>query len=833
MINETHLGSSAPVSDKYDNGFPSDWIDPSDKAKPQYALEYIRAAYEQYTKSQCGITSSRRNDFIENRMYAEGSQSTEKYKNFIKAGTDKDGKAYSYMNVDWSIVSTIPRVRDTVLGYFEKLDHDVAVTAIDKMSDDERNRAKFTLWAKKLLQPMLAEAGIKEQLGMQDEVLFDTMQELEMFMQMSSKLQTEIAMKQGLDFAFYTNRWPEIAKKLREDLFDLGIAATREYTTEGGKIKVRYVDPVNLIIRKTRNNECTESNYIGEVIEMTLADLASEAGDQFSMEDYKKMAKAYSGREGNPPMYSQDFVDTSSDFFRDGGAFNAKDFKIKVVDLSWFTVDEMVWEEKENAAGEKITYRKPFKYNVSRTEYLTKEKNGTTFYFRNKGGKLEEISKDAYLQGQNRKERVVKKSAVKMVYGGKWIVGTEFVYDYGKQYDMPRPKSNLRETFLPYHVYRLSNKSILERMIPFADGMQTSWLRIQNAKAKARPKGIKVEVDALENMVIGGKSFSPLELLAVYDATGNIIYKGTGTYGDPTRSSPVEELQGGMGGEYRELIQDLNFNIDMLYQVSGISEIFSAASPNPNMPVGTQKIAVTSTMNALQPMLSAYQSIFERTASSVALRLQILSKYGVELNGYSRALGETVWKIIELSADISLPEFGIKIEMRPTAEQREKVEGAALQAMNTRDESGQGQITYPDYIFVMRMLDGGNVKFAEAVLSQRITKRAQEKQQKALEMIQANSQAQQEAAMVAEQAKQQTQEAAHRLKMEEIMIKGEEERKTAQVVGMWRYETEKLVQTGKAHNTQQLADATINGKAIEGETQIKKEIMKGNREKSA
>jgi hypothetical protein len=815
---------------RYENGFPSDWIDPAEKAKPAYSLAYIKAAYEQYVKGDCSITAPLRNEYIEARMYASGSQSTDKYKKFVRAGQDKDGKAYSFMNLDWSIVSIIPRVRDTVLGYFEKLDHDISVTAIDKLSDEERNRAKFALWAKKLLIPMYEEAGLKRDfLGEEDEVLFDTMGELETFMQMSFKLQTEIAMKQGLDFAFYSNRWQETAKKVREDLFDLGIAATREYTTDGGKIKIRYVDPVNLICRRSRDNEFKNTNYIGEVIEMTIADLISEAGEQLKKEDYVKIAKAFAGKNGNPPAYNYDFIDSSSDTLRE--TFLGKDFKIKVVDLCWYTVDEMVWEEKENAAGEKMTYRKDYGYNVKRSEYLTKEKHGQTHYFRIKDGKEEEVNKETYLKGKSRKDRVAKKCAVKMVYGGKWIVGTDFIYDYGKTYDMPRPKSNLQETNMPYHIYRLSDTSIVQRMIPFADGMQTSWMRIQNEKAKARPKGLQIELDALENMSIGGKEFTPLQALAVYDATGNMIYKSTGGYGDPTRHAPITELQGGMGSAYTQLINDLNFNISMIYQVSGISDIFSAASPNPNMPVGTQKIAVQSTMNALQPLLSSYQSIFERTAQSVALRLQILAKFGIELKGYQRALGESVWKVIEIGSDVSAAEYGIKIEMRPTADQREKFEQAALVAMNTRDASGEGQITYADFLFVMRMLDGGNVKFAEAVLAQRISKRAKERQQQQLMMMQQNAQAQQESAMVASQAKQQELQVAAELKAREIMIKGEEERKTAQVVGMWRYETEKLVQTGKAHNTQQLADATINAKTIEGQTALQKEMMKQNREK--
>ena len=51
-----------------------------------------------------------------------------------------------------------------------------------------------------------------------------------------------------------------------------------------------------------------------------------------------------------------------------------------------------------------------------------------------------------YYQGIKRQQNIkdknisVEKTACQMVYGCKWIVGTDYVYDYGKTTDMPSEK---------------------------------------------------------------------------------------------------------------------------------------------------------------------------------------------------------------------------------------------------------------------------------------------------------------------------------------------------------------------------------------------------------
>ena len=92
---------------------------------------------------------------------------------------------------------------------------------------------------------------------------------------------------------------------------------------------------------------------------------------------------------------------------------------------------------------------------------------------------------------------------------------------------MIREKSNFSETTLSYILYepnlfKMSSKSLVERMIPFADQIQLAHLKIQHLLAKSRPKGAAFELGSLENVSKGdGGTFTPLELQEIYDQTGN------------------------------------------------------------------------------------------------------------------------------------------------------------------------------------------------------------------------------------------------------------------------------------------------------------------------
>lgn len=810
--------STSTKNDAPYSAFPSDFIDPSLKKEKKYNLQYCKAGYDEHVKNVQLITSTRRSDFVENRLYAEGNQSNLKYKKPFTFKDETGKKPYSFVDLDYTPVSILPGYRDIVISYLEKLEYDIDFAAIDPISDNTRNQEVYKIWADKMLSNIFQREQIQGQLTENPEEVYpETKEELEIFKNTSFKLKWEMAMKGIVDLDFYENNWPEIRRKIYEDLFDNGLAGCREFTTKEGRHVIRWSDVVNLYIRQTNDKECKNSNAIGEVIEMTLSDFVTQSEGQFTEQEYMQIARS-TNPQGGSTFY--DYVDTSAiqnggwlDWYT--GKFGSQ--RVKIFDLTWFSFDRTYYEEKTNQAGVKMIYPKPFGYKIKDYDYTSEmQPDGKMKYFRKEiGGATPpaEMSQNEWMnevkQPKSTDRKVTFKSK-KMVYGGKWVVGTDFIYDYGLQYDLPRdPMPNGKETNLPFHIYRLTNKSIVERCKPFLDSFMLAWMRIQNAKARARPKGIKIELDALENMTIGGKEFTPLQALAVYDQTGNIIYKGTGQFGEASRHSPVEEMQGGMGAEYAELINDLNFNIKMVQEVTGFNAIFLSSSPDPDQPVKTAQMAVQATNNALYPLQQALKNIHIRAVKSTMCRFQIMSKYN-KLKGFEHAISEPMRKIIEFDGDllthpdgISPINMGIKVITRPTEEQRANIERAAVEAMKTIDPSGEGAITYPDYLFIMRILDGGNSRYAEAVLGHRIQKRKKERQQQAMMLQQQNGEIQIQSAQAAEEQKRLT-----------LQFETDQKIRLAQAEG----EIQIAIDTNKLSIQQDTAGITTKGKIIQGET---------------
>ena len=64
-------------------------------------------------------------------------------------------------------------------------------------------------------------------------------------------------------------------------------------------------------------------------------------------------------------------------------------------------------------------------------------------------------------------------------------------------------------------------KSMVNSCIGFADQLQLTHLKIQQAIAKAKPDGIIIDIEGLENVQLGkGGELQPLELHDIYEQTG-------------------------------------------------------------------------------------------------------------------------------------------------------------------------------------------------------------------------------------------------------------------------------------------------------------------------
>tara|TARA_R110002020_G_scaffold182743_10_gene378491 strand:- start:1509 stop:3971 length:2463 start_codon:yes stop_codon:yes gene_type:complete len=692
------------------NGYPNPLATPEEKEKKEYGLQYIKRMYHEWKDNSQINTESKQSRYAKARSYAHGSQSVGKYKDLL----DMEGDT-SYLNLDWTPVNIVPKFLDLIVNELSNQDYEVLANAIDPLADTTREKDKLQMFASMMIEPGLEQlSNVTGYDVTQKGYVPRTQEELDIHMMLNYKQASEIAMEKGVKFVMEINDYDSIKKSIIRDLLVCGTGACKTYIDPNQSVKLKYVDPTNLITSFANSEDYNDIQHAGEVYTMTIGELKRIAGDQLSEADYEKIATEYSGKNNNDK--SPNF-ESYLNQFQDEHDYDK--FRVSVVDAEFFSVNELKYEKKKNAFG----------------GYSVRKKSGD--YKKPKKTKL---------------DRELIKTSVKVVYSGKWIVGTDYLINYGLAKNMMRNKSNLTETKLSYviyspGIYKMVNKSMVERMIPFADQIQLAHLKLQQVMAKARPKGAAFELGSLENVSKGdGGHFTPLELQEIYDQTGNIYYRALDDNGQPTSSIPIQELENGIGGDMTKLISIYAHNLQMIRDVTGVNEAREGAKPPSEALVGVQKLQLMASNNATKNINDGYLSITKRVAQCICLRLQDILQSKSKFNSYRNALGRSTMAMFDINKDVTLHEYGIILDVAPDEDERMQLE------QNMQMSLAQKELRLEDVISIRKIK---NMKLANQVLMFRRKKYQEEEEKKAKEAQIQNGELQKQAAEQQSQLKMQ------------------------------------------------------------------------------
>ncbi len=742
----------------YKNGlfpFPKHDIDPKLKLKKEWHLQYSKAIIASWLQGKTGIAYNSTLQFKGLRQFADGEQPPEKYMEILLDEEESDaGERKGWMNVNWEIFSVAPKFMNVVIGMFEEQEFDVSASAVDPISSMEREEKKWSTWFNSVHRGKLKD--IRKKMGVpppDDGYLPESIQELNLFEELGGfKLGKEISMENGIDYTLYISDWKEIKRKMIRDLLACGATAVRDYvdkTTQ--KVRVKYSDPERTIIQQSEVNNHKDASWGGYIEKVPIHVLRMET--DLDEDQLYEIAMLYSGSNNNIDISEM----PSDDMKLSDGSYKYDYMTVDVLEAEFVSVN---------------------------SEYKTKRKNnrGEEYYFDETFGKFHNSEK--------KKTEVQKKH---QVYASKLILGTDYIYDYGYQYDVPRPGK--KEVRLSFHVYKVPGRSLISNIIPNLDNLQIAWLKFQNNLAQASAPGLAVEYSSLQNMLLGGHKAAPMEILSVRRDTGDLIYRATthrGLVNSPHAGKPVVELEGGMGRSLDEFVRIFEMNLAFIREFTGINKIADASDPNPQQSVGGSQLAVAATANALKPVYSGYISIKERTALNVALRMQIVIKYNKQAyKGYYPVLGQSGVKLLSIGAEVVDVDFAFKLEARPDDEMKQTIRNAAIQAMQP-DRDGHAGIEMPDYLMVERLMDLGNLKLAQALLSERIRKNKQLTMERQRENMELDAKREQEAIQLKEQMEEKKdvrenelnkdfETHKHKLKMQELEKEGEIEANKMQV----------------------------------------------------
>lgn len=722
---------------------------PDDEKTSSYYLDICRSFFNDYVTNRTAFPYEANNirGVEELRAYGQGVQSPEKYQKILcRSRFDQDDSVP--LNISWDAPRILPKFRDVIKGIAMGIDFDVSIVATDPQSQTtkDKERAYYKLQSSGVFKEFKKQV---QQLGIptdQFNMDFENEKDVDLFFESGAfKLGIEIA---GMACIIQSQNLSDFEGGIKEaaieDLIDLGYIVLSDTTTANGEIKSRYVDPAAFFCPYSQYKDYRNIDKCAELRLMTIRELRSET--QLTEEQIITVARKYATNYGN-------------DRFSVPGAYWNRDLKRDKFEQrfgSW-PIDNFV-------------------VPILHTTFIAKDVETYTKIINKKGGNavLNQVHSNYKLSNKDKKDgKELITSKVEYVYECKWIIGSDFVFDYGKSdYCVRDNQLGTNEVRLPYQIYKTGSSSIVERCIPLIDDIAIATFKFRESIAKLPPAPrMVIDQSLLQNLMLGDRKMRPIEALDLFGQTGVLYVKSLDDFNEMQSAStmnPINFLPSGISEDLQIFTAEINSKIDMIRQVTGINELVDGSTPPNRTAVGVAELATGATNNTLKTLFRAYETAFKNNQINCLRRWQLLC----QRNGYKgkvRAIGEVNYGTIKLTKDFALADFGLFVKPAATAAEKNQIMADIVNLRNMNiTNGGVGGITPDMYLNILSIIKSGNIALAQKTLKTAMDEQRQKDQQREMERIQANAQVQQQSAQVAENEKRMTQELEHNNTMKQM-----------------------------------------------------------------
>lgn len=756
--------------------FPLDTIDPRDKNK-DWIKQYIQAAYTTSRGRMPGRLFFGQNDMNENIAYANGMPPITKYKKQYLGDEQNDS---SWENIDWSPVNYLSKLVNIIVAKACQRGFDVQCFAVDPLSKSEEdtyfNEMKVKIKMNEAAEQVGGDIDVSAVLKPAPNEPQD-MEQLKMEMDFGYKHVLAMEAEMGIQLVQQQNNFDERREITVRNIVNNGIGGYKTRIDENGNVKIYAIDPRNLILSYCRNPDFSDMVYVGEVIEVYLGEIAK----YFSKDELIKIGEAAKGQRGNPMSY--DYNNTNW--------YHA--CKVWVADMQFKSYNTTAYESRTDKSGNMRYGKTDFKNLASKDLPKSPEERLD----------VNETMTDDF----DGSEPSYAANTRTVVYKGKWIIDTDYIYDYGLSENMVRKESSWWSTNLDFQIRavnfdKMNFQGITRMLIPLQDQINLLWYKMQNLSAKLIPYIISLDMSALENVAYGkgGEPNNPKNITEFLFSNFTAIYRSQNLLNQSTQPmKPVSIDPSGQLYAFGELRNQLLMAVEQMKQVAGLNDITDASTPNSKNLNSTNEVAEMSTNNALYHIFKADEHLVTANADNVVMKLQIAVKLG-KVEGIVRALGQETLKFIQINPNISMREFGIIAKVLPTEQQRMML----WQDVNMKESQGLLDVTDKELI-----MSTPNLKMAMIILGYRIKKRKEEMQQQELAKIQENNQGQQQMIAMNQQAQQATIEA--QLQADLIRI---------QTQMQWQFQIEQMKKTVDYNAEMGQAEARNIGHQIQADAKI-------------
>ena len=649
--------------------FPTQLATDAEKASKEFGLKVGQSIMWEWfakTGNNCRYYSQWI-DFHRIRLYSRGEQPIAKYKEQFQVDGDM-----SHINLDWTPVPIIPKFVDIVVNGMNDRLFEVKAFAQDAMSIEKRSKHQEMVESNMLAKDALMQ--IKEQFGVDTfdvnpDELPGSEEELSLYMQLKYKPAIEIAEEVAINTILDLNHYNDVRKRVDYDITTIGIGMVKHSFVPGTGVRVEYVDPANMVYSYTESPTFDDCFYFGEVKQVPITELIKIKPDITNEElaEIQQLGTAWYNYYGVLRPYRSDL------FNRD------------VVTLLYFN------------------------YKTDKT-YVYKKK-----YTENGGSRV--IQKDENFQVpegmEERFERIEKR--IDVWYEGVMVMGSSYLLKWELAKNMVRPKSASQYALPQYiavapRMYKGVIESLTRRMIPFADLIQLTHLKLQQVLQRVVPDGVYIDADGINEVDLGtGAAYNPEDALRLYFQTGSVIGRSTTVDGDFNHGKiPIQELNTNSGqAKITALINAYNQYLSMIRDVTGLNEARDASSPNPDALVGVQKLAALNSNTATRHILEGSLFITRRLSEALSCRVADILEYSDFKEQFTMQIGKFSVGILDEIKDLYMYDFGVFIEVSPDEDQKAQLE-ANIQMALQRD-----QISLEDAIDIRQMK---NLKLANELL---------------------------------------------------------------------------------------------------------------------
>jgi hypothetical protein len=655
--------------------------------------------------------------FDELRKYARGEHSTGLVKKLITDGTDGD----SYTNYDWRPIQILPKFIKLVVNQMLERLYVIDAKAVDGISqglkEDYRDLLQKNMVARGMLEDAKNLLGIDLMPGNLGDIP-ETTEELDLHMRLDYKPAIEVAIEQALKYTLEVNEYDEIQKQLLYDLVTIGVSGLHHKTDPTKGIVVEYTDPADMVWSYPTRSNFENVYYYGHVRRLTISEVQRISGRKFSKEELEKFKNVSNEWQG----YNR----ISNEFW-----YRGEDLPSYMVDVLFFTYKSnknTKYKKNYRANGGYTIVEKPSNFIKPQTQYEKEEDLGYTEY-----DVLENMDE--------------------VWFEGAMILGMDMLFNYRECVDMIRPdgfiNNKVAANFIVYapELYQGRIQSLVDRVKQYVDQLQQIQIKIQQFIAKAKPNGIWIDVDGLQELDLGGgNTFDPLDLVRYYDETGNLL--GTSKLADGGYNAgamPIKELNNGAIAGLEQLMEAHNFHMNLFRESIGIGQGADGTLPHPDTSVGALQTQELKSNVATRYVLDSQLKMTQYLANGLSLRLKDIFRYSNLKMAYINSIGILNVDVLESLESLHLHDFGITIKLKPDAQDR------AMLEQNLQAEIAAGGISTTDAIDIR---NESNITLANAMLKSRKDKKLKEDHARELEKIQANGEASTQAAQAAAQAKQ-------------------------------------------------------------------------------